>query len=208
MPVPAKRFYMIRHGQTEANAAQRMAGWLDSPLTDLGRQQADHARKKVEALEDKPQIIVHSQLSRARETAAIINTNLNLPMIEDEDYAEMHAGDWEGAPWEDCTGMFDDWQDPPGGETSTDFIDRVRRAKNKALAREEEPALIVCHGGVFRAFAKLYEIDIWGVENCQLHEFLPHPKNGAFPWRALHYTLDDRLNRRLSQSFHPDAAKT
>ena len=94
MPVPAKRFYMIRHGQTEANAAQRMAGWLDSPLTDLGRQQADHARKKVEALEDKPQIIVHSQLSRARETAAIINANLNLPMIEDEDYAEMHAGDW------------------------------------------------------------------------------------------------------------------
>ncbi|MBX2833542.1 MAG: histidine phosphatase family protein, partial [Micavibrio sp.] len=33
MNVPIKHFYMIRHGQSEANAAKILAGHTDSPLT-------------------------------------------------------------------------------------------------------------------------------------------------------------------------------
>jgi len=93
MPIHLQHFYMIRHGETEANAARLMAGSLDSPLTPKGRQQAKDTQIIIENLEIKPRAIVHSQLSRARNTAKILNTNLNLPMHEDADLAEWHAGD-------------------------------------------------------------------------------------------------------------------
>lgn len=209
MPVPLKPFYMIRHGQTEANAGEYMAGSLDSPLTALGIQQAETARLTVEALDIKPKIIIHSHLSRARDTAEIINKTLKLDMIEDPDYAEMHVGDMEGKPWADCDEIFHHGINPPGGETHQQFIERVKRAKNKALSYTETPALIVCHGGVFKAFAGLYNIDIWGVENCQLHRFTPAPENGSFPWKAHSHHYDEKLMTKLSPSFHHDnEAKT
>ena len=64
--LPAKPFYMIRHGQTEANRDCIMAGSLDSPLTDTGRGrgQARHVQDVVQTLESKPSLIVHTQ-SRA-----------------------------------------------------------------------------------------------------------------------------------------------
>ena len=71
--IPSKHFYMIRHGQTEANAAQIMAGSIDSPLTALGRQQAKNVHDILENLEIKPKTIIHSHLSRAKETAEILN---------------------------------------------------------------------------------------------------------------------------------------
>jgi len=207
MPVPPKPFYMIRHGQTEANASKYMAGSLDSPLTELGIQQADIARLQVEALTVKPTVIIHSHLSRARDTASIINQNLKLDMIEDPDYAEMHAGDWEGAPWADCVEMFDGWIDPPNGEKSQDFINRVKRAKNRALSLKDTPALIVCHGGVFRAFGKLYNLEMWGVENCRLHRFTPDRTNVSFPWTAHSFHMEDILREQLSEVFHPHKPK-
>ena len=48
--ITAKKFYMIRHGQSEANAAQYFSGNLDVALTDKGRAQADIARTYVEKL--------------------------------------------------------------------------------------------------------------------------------------------------------------
>lgn len=190
---------MIRHGETEANAARLMAGSLDSPLTSWGREQAARAAKVVEALPVKPAAIIHSQLSRARDTAAILNQNLGVPAIEDADFAEMHAGDWEGIPYDTCHEMLHGWDDPPGGETHEEFFARIKRAKIKALSHTDQPVLIVCHGGVFRAFAKLYGIDSYGVRNCHLYEFEPagNPVTGDFPWRGWHYEYFDGENEAL-----------
>ncbi len=193
---------MIRHGQTEANLARTMAGWIDSPLTALGIEQAHDARQIVEKLEIKPDIIVHSHLSRARDTANIINQNLNIPTIEDADIAEMHAGEWEGAPYEACDAMMKSWQDPPGGESFETFTNRIKRAKNRALQDKYQKPLFVCHGGVFRAFAKLYGVNTWGVENCKLHDFVPAPQNTSFPWEAYSYEINGE--RKRSASFHGD----
>lgn len=93
MPITPKAFYMIRHGETVANQEDWFSGSIDTPLTGLGRQQADIARQIVEQLDDQPNMIIHSHLSRARDTAAIINQNLGLPLQEDPDYAEMFVGD-------------------------------------------------------------------------------------------------------------------
>lgn len=203
--IPLRRFYMIRHGETEANAAQIMAGSLDSPLTPAGRDQARAVHRVIKNLRDKPTLIVHSQLSRARDTATIINEVLKVPMIEDADFAEIHAGDLEGAPWTDCH-HFDDYRDMPNGEKFDDFFARVRRAKNRILGSEPGPVLIVSHGGVFRAFTKLYGMSIPGVRNCHLHEFIPSPGQNpettpAFPWDVWHYDYESVLHRRRAEDF-------
>ncbi len=190
MPIPQRSFYMIRHGETEANLAKRMSGHMDTSLTALGRQQADAARIIVENLDEPPDVIIHSHLSRARDTASIINTNLNLPTYENPDYAEMHFGDWEGMPFEIHTNIQRSWVEwknpPPNGESFDQFMNRIRTAKNHALALDYKNPLIVCHGGVFRAFAKLYNHDLKNVQNCHLHRFDPD-KNATFPWAVRTY---------------------
>jgi broad specificity phosphatase PhoE len=190
--IPLKHFYMIRHGETEANLNRIMAGSLDSPLTPLGREQADEARIVVEQLEVKPTAIFHSHLSRARDTAEIINKNMKLPMTQDPDLAEIHAGDFEGASWDDCF-FFDDWLDPPGGEKHLDFFARIKRAKKKALEQNTGPVLIVCHGGIFRALWKIYGHNMPGVRNCHLHEFMPFPDRKSFPFLSHVYDYNGML---------------
>ncbi|MCK5284233.1 MAG: histidine phosphatase family protein [Alphaproteobacteria bacterium] len=185
--IPAKHFYMIRHGETKANVARLMAGSIDSPLTEKGRGQARAVLPILEKLEIKPKAIFHSHLSRARETAEILNKALNVTMNEEPDFAELHAGEWEGEPYEICKPMTHGWYDPPGGETYQQFLKRIKRAKIKTLGLNEAPVLIVCHGGVFRAFSKLFGIDSFGVRNCHLYEFRTAKTTNKFPWQAWHY---------------------
>lgn len=202
--IPIKPFYMIRHGETVANKAKIMAGSLNSPLTDLGREQAKLVHKVLPHLPRKPSRIVHSNLSRARDTAHIINEALNIELYEDKNLAEMHTGDWEGKSYDECRTLFFGWDDPPNGETSREFIERIRRFKIATLTSECEPALLVGHGGVFRAFWNLYDIDSYGVKNCKLYEFEPletplshMPK---FPWRIWRYDLDEQDNVQRVQA--------
>lgn len=194
---------MIRHGQTEANLAKLWAGSLDSPLTALGREQAHQARLIVENLPSKPTIIYHSHLSRARDTASIINENLGLEMIEDPNLAEMHVGDLEGKPhdnWE-CTNK--NWQDPPGGETVQQFIERIKKAKNNALSNPDHMPLIVCHGWVFRAFGAIYDLNAQGIKNCDLHQFTPNQSKEKFPWKSDTFHFDGKMTHKTSPIFHP-----
>lgn len=213
--IPVKHFYMIRHGQTDANLAQIMAGSTDSPLTVTGREQARAVQEIVEALQIRPQIVAHSHLTRARDTAAIINEVLGAPMIEEPELGEMHAGDWEGVPYHMCRSMLDSWTDPPGGETFAEFSERIRRAKHRLLSRMETPPLIVSHGGVFRGFARLYKLHIPVIENCRLFEFEPvepthEHENGsprAFPWRVYVYENAGKIVRKSVDIFSYAAAK-
>ncbi len=194
--IPVKHFYMLRHGETEANAAKIMAGSLDSPLTKKGREQAQALHLIVKSLDKKPDRIIHSALSRARDTALIINETLNLPMHENPDYAEMDAGDWEGVPYNQCQSLLKSWINPPGGEAYEAFLNRIKMAKTKAL-KGDEPPLIVSHGGVFRAFFKLYNIHNEGVQNCKLYEFIPKKQaRESFPWDVWRYDIEDEVIRK------------
>ncbi|MCC6598931.1 MAG: histidine phosphatase family protein [Alphaproteobacteria bacterium] len=191
MPLPERHFYMMRHGQTEANATEIMAGSLDSPLTALGRDQAAEAREIVAALQIKPVAIFHSPLSRARDTAAIVNEKLGAPMYEDPDLAEIYAGTWEGVKYDACLHFLEDWVQAPGGEVPTDFFERVKRGKTRALKQFDEPVLIVCHGGVMRAMGELYGVRTPGrFEHAHLYEFQPQPTATNFPWLVYDYKID------------------
>jgi len=198
---------MIRHGETEANAARIMAGHTDSPLTERGKAQARGTLPIIRSLEIPLQSIVHSHLSRARDTAVILNDELNLPLHEDPDLAENYAGDWEGKGYDEVKEVLVGWTNPPGGEAFEDFFERVRRGKNNALKRHPGPVLIVCHGGLFRAFGKNYGIDTHGVKNCHLYEFEPAPHNENFPWIVWQYDLiDGQAQRKRSPIYEGDPA--
>lgn len=199
--LPEKRFYMIRHGQTVANAARVMAGWDDSPLTEEGRAQAAQAAKVVAAAAPRPGLVVHSSLSRARDTASIINESLGLPMLANEDLRELHAGDWEGIHYDISYQPIVEGRDPPGGETYDIFRARVRKGLAAGMEGREDPVLFVTHGGVFRAFAGLYGLHTYGFRNCHLYEFEPYPGRPDFPWTVWEYESGETLRRSPSVLF-------
>ena len=87
------RVLLVRHGQSEWNAAGRWQGQADPPLTDLGRRQARSAAASLGAVD----AVFASDLQRASETAAIIAGQLGIgPVIVDEGLRERDAGEWSG----------------------------------------------------------------------------------------------------------------
>lgn len=204
--IPAKRFYMIRHGETEHNAARLLAGHTDSMLTERGRNQAKSVQDVIIKLDKKPKVIVHSNLSRARDTAAIINQVLDVPMHEDPDIAEHFCGDWEGKPYAECESMLTGWDTPPNGECFDDFCARIIRSKTRTLNTHSTIPLIVCHGGVFRAFGRLYGLNTPGAfKNCHLYEFEPAADDLKFPWKVWSYGLDQESFKEESSVYHNSA---
>jgi len=87
---------LIRHGITEWNVLGRSQGISDIPLNEIGKQQAVALANRL-SLEEKWDIIVTSDLSRAKETGQIIASKLNLPIsMFDERIREINCGEIEG----------------------------------------------------------------------------------------------------------------
>ena len=90
--------YLVRHGQTEFNAAQRWQGQVDSPLTELGRQQATRMGRRLAELTgtDKAHIF-SSPLGRARQTCEIIAGEIGMidGVTLDPGLMEIGMGAWD-----------------------------------------------------------------------------------------------------------------
>lgn len=88
------RVYLIRHGQTQWNLEGRCQGFSDTPLTDLGKRQAQaishHLRKR------KLESVHASTLQRAQHTARIIASKHNLQIQCHPDLRELNQGKLEG----------------------------------------------------------------------------------------------------------------
>src|ERR671931_644941 len=101
-------FYFVRHGESEANAAGRFSGRLDSPLTDRGRRQAEAV---ADALADvRFDRIVATPLSRSLDTALVIARRRRMPVEVERDLIEIDVGDRTGAVYDEVRGL-PDWSD-------------------------------------------------------------------------------------------------
>ncbi|WP_167139155.1 histidine phosphatase family protein [Diaminobutyricimonas sp. TR449] len=145
---------LIRHGQTDWNAAGRMQGRSDIVLNDTGRQQA---RDAVAVLTDAElagaewEVIVSSPLQRARETAAIIADGLGIELGKTyELLVERDYGEGEGLTMNEILERWPD-REYPGLEPLDSVVARGRAALDE-IADEYagRNVVIVCHGTLIR----------------------------------------------------------
>ena len=143
--------YLMRHGQTVWNAQGRMQGWLDSPLTELGRRQAEWQAALVADVTGATRYA--SPLGRAQQTAAIVFGGADV--IPDDRLREIDVGDFSGHCYPDLVAahphLFEGgrlaWYDrAPGGEG----LAALRARAEAFLADLTGPALIVTHGITLR----------------------------------------------------------
>jgi probable phosphoglycerate mutase len=142
-------FYFLRHGETETNASQLVAGSIDTELTALGRQQALQA---AALLAKEPITAVYSSaLRRARDTAAPVADRLKLPIVVIPGLAERTWGALEGQPRASRIRTVT----PAGAESTAAFTERIF----SALAQiDSDVPLIVGHSGVFRVLCHALDI--------------------------------------------------
>lgn len=190
--LPNKRFYMMRHGKTISNAQGYVAGALDVPLIEEGREEARRMSRVVRELVDRPRLIVHSHLGRARDTAAIVNEGQNLPLIENPAMAERSLGDWTGIPLETWIARRAQGLSPPNGETTEALHARVLSGLAEILKLPEQPVLVVSHGGVIRGVLLHFGCEVHGVKNCGLYEFVP-PQETSSPWQVWMHGLETKV---------------
>lgn len=156
-----KKLYLLRHGQTEFNVKKLVQGRCDSPLTDLGRQQAQAAAAWLKAHGVVPDKVASSPLGRAMATASLVACELLGPdaAVEPcEGIIERCYGTFEEGPHDALpTDVWDPGEDlvPFGGEGSRALQERMVGTLTNLMGSEGiETLLAVSHGSASRQFIK------------------------------------------------------
>lgn len=103
MPQPT-RLYLIRHGQSAGNAEGRFGGHGPTPLSDLGKEQAEKTAKVL--AKEGINVIYSSDLLRAVQTAEPLSKLLDLPIHASEAFRERHVGVLEGLTFDESKQAF------------------------------------------------------------------------------------------------------
>lgn len=96
---PATHLYLIRHGQSAGNAEGRFGGHGPTPLSELGRQQAEKTAKAL--AKEGISAIYSSDLFRAVQTAQPLADRLNLPVHQSAAFRERNVGVLEGLTFDE-----------------------------------------------------------------------------------------------------------
>jgi NAD+ kinase len=208
---------LVRHGQSEGNAAKRLSEKGDNTaydllsqrhtrsyrLSDLGREQAAIAGNwlATEFVRDGVSFdrFITSEYTRAMETAALLDIP-GATWYRNFYLTERDWGDIERCPDNERHEKFGDalrmrivepffWR-PPNGESFAELCLRLDRVLD-TLHREcsQKRVLIVCHGEVIRAFRVL-------LERTPQQEFKERylskkKEDGVFNCEVVHYTRRD-----------------
>ena len=160
------RLALLRHGPTAWNAARRLQGRTDVPLSAEGRAAVARWRlPELAGLDWQGFGWVSSPLARCRETAVLMLRSMGCSMDAhsltlDGRLIERSFGEWEGetlaalrarygaemAAWEAKGWDFR----PPGGESPRDVLQRSMTLLQEML-RQERSMVCVTHRSVIRA---------------------------------------------------------
>jgi hypothetical protein len=156
-----KKLYLLRHGQTEFNVKKLVQGRCDSPLTDLGRQQAGMAAAWLKGHGVVPDKVVSSPLGRAMDTAQLVACELLGPDAAAEPcegIIERCYGSFEEGPHDALpTDVWDPGEDlvPFGGEGSQALQARMVSTLTNLMGIDSVKTLLaVSHGSASRQFIK------------------------------------------------------
>jgi probable phosphoglycerate mutase len=169
---------LIRHGETDFNRELRFQGHVDVPLNDNGRLQAQRlaARLSEEAFD----LLLASDLRRARETAQPLSHAAGAPLRVDPAWREQGFGVLEGLTADEARtrapALWTQWQRhdpdaaPQGGEPRRMFYERVWAAlRGLAAAHPGARIVVVTHGGVLdMVWRGLHGESLAGPRACEI----------------------------------------
>lgn len=178
-----KRFYLMRHGQTLFNVQGRIQGACDSPLTDLGVEQAKNAKEHFEELCLSFTHVYSSPQERACDTAEIASGRTDL--IRLKGLKEWNFGTFEGHQEylnphlhkEDGSG-YRDYFVAYGGESNIQVYERMDKTIREVLDHSDEADinLLVSHGASITQFYRHKTIQPPTLDkrmsNCAILEFI------------------------------------
>lgn len=185
-------FVIVRHGQSQWNLENRFTGSVDTPLTDLGREEARKAGVLLKA--DRFGIGFTSVLQRAVETMTILLRETgqpDLPVERDAALNERTYGDLQGMDKTESVLRFGAdqvlrWRrgyadQPPNGESLANTQKRVMPYFRSAILphlQAGEAVLVVAHGNSLRALMMDLEgITPEAIEKIELATGVPRQYN-------------------------------
>ena len=147
--------YVVRHGETEWNAINKVLGRTDIPLNSKGIEQAHEMACSLKGREID--VFLCSPLTRARQTADIISAETGIRYSIDERLIEQDFGAFEGidrfaAEYQAAKREY--FVRYPGGES---YFDMAARVFPLIKELQEKNALLVTHGGICRIIRSYFE---------------------------------------------------
>lgn len=159
---------LVRHGQTEYNAENRLQGWCDSPLTARG---LAGVRTTAAHLAGHPFTAAYvSPAGRAQTTLhEILAHHPHALPVTDPDLREFSFGDLEARPEAELLARYDPdvifaevisgtFAGLPGGEPGRAYLARVRSAFARIERNHRDGhVLVVSHGLTLRAYLAMID---------------------------------------------------
>ena len=170
---------LVRHGETDWNRTGRWQGHSNTPLNELGRQQARELAESLGGVD----VVYSSDLDRARETAEILAERLGADVQFDPRLRERSFGAWEGLTSAEIEERFGEahrrWQAGEGaGADDAEPFDAFGQRVNSFLAdvlrrHPDETVLVIGHGGSIRVIHALAA----GLDYVRDHRQIPSVAN-------------------------------
>jgi probable phosphoglycerate mutase len=146
---------VIRHGETAWNREKRMQGTTDTPLSDVGREQARALGRRLAG--HAFAALYSSDLARAWDTARAISEHTGRETVTDPRLQERRFGIFEGLTAEEIVARFPEEyarfasRDPdyavPGGESARSFTERCIGCLAEIAGRHAGgEVVVVTHG--------------------------------------------------------------
>lgn len=154
------KLLVIRHGQSEANLQGLFAGHWDTPLTQLGKTQAEITGAYI-AKNYTVDVVYTSDLQRAAAVGQAVSIATGAPITATESLREIRAGEWETVSFEELNKNWPSFQvwlkdigiaGCDGGETVAQLQERVVAAVSKiAEDHPEQTVVLTTHATAIRA---------------------------------------------------------
>lgn len=208
------RLVLVRHGESQWNAAGILQGHGGPGLTAWGREQAAATARMLARHHPGLAAIARSDLPRVVETAAPTEEQVPVAVQVDERLREIDVGSWSGLTRAQAAAAdperYAAWAGgkdiaPGGGETFAELRARVVEALGEVVAgvrsrTEERPTVVVfTHGGPIRvAVAAALGLPVGGhrsvkpVGNCAV-SVLDVPEAGALAAGEAHLAAYNRV---------------
>ncbi|TGM03648.1 histidine phosphatase family protein [Leptospira barantonii] len=190
--------YVFRHGETDWNLRGKLQGHLENSITKNGIEQA---KALIPILKNaKVNLLLSSDLRRAKETSEIVADALGVPILFDSGLREVDLGEGQGKLISEVDSLFGEsfwkrWNDHdpiydsfrfPGGESKLEIDERIHSTLMKRIEMFSDRTVALCtHGYVMTRMYKMFKPEI---------QRIPHIQNGE----CIRFQTEEFLRRERS----------